>query len=180
MFDKNVLLVIDLQQQFKDKDRNYKKCLEYLEQNCVAYDEIVFTLFSQFINNEDGGIDYSDRYFRHLNWRGCEHTDVTDILMPDIFSQQDEHGRNILHTPIRIIPKNTYAVKLPKEYDPITTHIDVIGCDADSCVFATAFKLWDENYSFRVLKDYIFTTGPKIDMEQLMLLMKRQFGDCIV
>ena len=180
MFDKNILLVIDLQQQFKDKNDNYKKCLEYLEKNCIAYDEIVFTLFSQFIGNEDGSIDYSDKYLRHLNWKGCERTDVSDILMPDIFSQQDKNGHNVLHTPIRIIPKNTYAVKLPEEYDPITTHIDIIGCDADSCVLATAFKLWDENYSFHILKDYIFTTSPKIDMKQIMLLMKRQFGDCIV
>ena len=54
MFDKNILLVIDLQQQFKDKNDNYKKCLEYLEKNCIAYDEIVFTLFSQFIMGENG------------------------------------------------------------------------------------------------------------------------------
>ena len=174
MFDKNVLLVIDLQRQFKDKQNNYQKCLEYLKKNCLGYDEIVFTLFSQYISNKDGSIDYSDKYVRHLNWKECEQCNESDILMPDVFLKN-----NIFRTPVRIIPKNTYAAKLPKEYNSITTHFDIIGCNTDGCILATAFKLWDENYSFHILKDYVFTTNTQINTKQLMLLMKHQIGDCV-
>lgn len=67
----------------------------------------------------------------------------------------------------------------PDEKDPQLS-FDIIGCDADACVMATAFTLWDKKADFRILSDYIYTTSEESTKEDVMKIMRRNFGDCVI
>ena len=57
---------------------------------------------------------------------------------------------------------------------------DVIGCDADACILATAFSLWDRGDNFRILSNYIYTTATDFSKEDILKIMERNFGNCVV
>lgn len=145
-----VLLVIDLQKEFKDNYGNYYKALNYIKDNQAEYDLILATLF---VNTKDS------RYVSDLNWSGAM----------GINEESLEFEYN------NLIVKHTYATDI-SEHVSTQDDIDIIGCDTDACVLANAFKLWDEGYKFKVLTEYVYTTSGYLNKAAIDI-MKRNFGD---
>ena len=58
--------------------------------------------------------------------------------------------------------------------------VDVIGCDAEGCVMAIAFNLWDfcPEIEFNLLTDYIYTTSGFL-AEDTFDRMRYLFGDVV-
>ena len=160
-----ILLVIDLQKQFRDNEGCYEKCLQYIRKNQNSYC-IIGTLF----RNSRGSM-----YTKHLCWDGCINAGVQDVEYP-------------FH---KIIVKDGYSVDYeelmaaareaagPDEKDPQMS-FDIIGCDADACVMATAFTLWDKKADFRILSEHIYTTSEEFTKEDVLKIMRRNFGDCTI
>ena len=146
-----VLFIVDLQKQFKDSFGEYEKCLEYISANRSSYDKIIATLFTQKNPNPN--------YIRKLDWEGCSDVDESDLE----FALND----------VTVITKNGYG--LPDyDFDPNDEYF-VMGCDADACVMAICFNLWDKGMNFTVLSDYVYTTG-KIPKNEILKMYKRNFG----
>ena len=80
--------------------------------------------------------------------------------------------------------KNNYIIDTIKDYsknieEDIEIHI--IGCDIDACVMAICFQLWDNNITnFKVLTKYCYTTAKDFSKEDIIKIMKRNFGKCII
>jgi len=144
-----VLLVVDLQKQFRDRSGKYEQCLEYIRTHREEYDKVVATLFRQ-----DRSLNGN---YAKLRWSGCMDADISDLEF-----KADQ-----------VVIK--YGYGLPQGFfgnDKVT----VIGCDADACVLATCFSLWDDGIDFRFMKRYIYTTG-NIPMDAVWKIYDRNFGD---
>lgn len=77
--------------------------------------------------------------------------------------------------------KHGYSFKQILEIaDKETDVVDIVGCDSDACVMTSAFRLWDESYNFKILTDYIYTTAKDFDNADVIKLLKRNFGECVV
>lgn len=168
-----ILLVVDLQKQFKDENGVYEKCLNYLYNNCQNYDCVLATYFSQTIVN--GKTDTNNLFIDKLHWDGCKQCNVLDLGLD--FSK-------ITSSNMILVGKNTYAPHLRKypffkENAPNNIHFDIIGCDADACIMATCFKLWDLKIDFTVLTDYLYSNCKDVPYKYIIALLKRNFGDCI-
>jgi hypothetical protein len=149
-----VLLVIDVQKQFVDN--NVEKVIRYCEDNRGSYDVILPTMF-----RNDKNKNFKDK----LNWYDCSNISYDDILVKP------------KNTEIEV--KSGYSSKKIFEVCSCKDKVDVVGCDSDACILATAFNLWDKEYDFRILSDYVYTTG-KIDNRTIIKVLKRNFGKCVV
>lgn len=149
-----ILLVIDIQKQFKDKNGNYEKVVDFIQSNYNKYDKVIATYFK---NKNDSF------YENKLEWNGCKSASEKDIEF------------NIPN--FTVYEKISYGFILPSLFD---VEIDIIGCDSDACVLATCFYLWDKEIEFKVLTDYIYTNSKTFSNEVVIELMKRNFGKCII
>ena len=176
MSDYRILLVIDLQREFADRDngsKEYNKVLGFLEQkeNLAVYDKIISTVFR---NGQNKNFRYN------LDWGGYAAADESSLEYMDKISQdihtvyiKDSYGTRDNWIAKTIHMCNTDISK--------STKIDIIGCDLDACVMAICFQLWDAGITdFRVLTDYCYTTAKDFSKEDVIKLMKRNFGKCIV
>lgn len=101
-------------------------------------------------------------YDKHLNWSGCSKS----------------NQESLEYVPDKYVIKQGYSLDislLSKEHSYY-----VVGCDADACIMATCFSLWDKGYDFHVLTDYIYTTAREYDLDVIKVQLKRNFGDCII
>ncbi len=144
------LLVVDVQKEFKDKDDKYEKCLKYIEES--KYDGV----FGLFFKNENKNFE------RHLNYTDCK----------------DTSEKSIEYKASRIIEKNGYSMLSSIIFDKKDMVVDIIGCDAEGCVMANAFLLWDFGVNFNLLTEYIYTTSD-FSLEETFKRMKYLFGDCV-
>ncbi len=170
-----VLLVIDLQKQFKDKNGKYEKCVNFVKEHFNDY----YVIGSLFRNFDDS------MYEKHLGWSECK--DVTysfpglssDVEYPyhELICKNDRYninGTNELDC-LNIYDK---AREYTGEHIPKIKYY-IIGCDADACVMATAFELWDRQYDFEILTDYIYTNAEDFSLDDVIKIMRRNFGDCV-
>lgn len=182
------LLVIDLQKQFRDKNGEYEKCLRYIEEHRKDYQFIFSTIFFQNTKEDFrrktpvdmNGLAFhqppqaNPNYMLHLNWNGCKDVKNSDLeyIHPD-----DEKC---------IIPKTGYS---DNSEPPMLTsvcfgfddEIHIIGCDLDACVMAICFQLWDAGYTnFKVLSEYCYTTAEDFTKDDVLKIMRRNFGNCII
>ena len=161
-----ILLIIDLQKEFKDQYGMYEKTVNYCTKHYDEYDIVLPTLFC---NNYDINANFRDK----LNWTGCENVTSNSLAI---------YPKNSLNSNIVCFEsKHGYASKQIFEVaDKDKDVIDIVGCDSDACVLATAFKLWDAGYNFRILTDYIYTTAEEYSNEDIIKILKRNFGKCII
>lgn len=156
------LLIIDLQKQFKDKEGLYEKCLSFIKENTKKYNMIYATIFCQTIDGET-----NSNYHEKLRWNGCNSCTESDLeIVPT--------------SNISIIFKNGYGIKNIDRFFKKGDEIDVIGCDADACIMAVCFQLWDMGINFRILTDYIYTTASNFTKSDVIKILKRNFGTCVV
>ena len=68
---KNILLVIDIQKEFKDKTgKKYKKVIDYINNNKDNYDLIIGTFFKN---------EYPSNFNKKLHWDGCKNASVNSV-----------------------------------------------------------------------------------------------------
>lgn len=156
------LLIIDVQKQFKDNEGLYEKCLSFIQENAHNYDMSYATIFSQTINGKT-----NSNYCEQLNWDGCNFCTETDLEF-------------VLNDNIVIILKNGYGIKDIDCFFEKDDEIDIIGCDIDACVMAVCFQLWDRDIRFKVLTDYTYTTSSVFTKNDVIKILKRNFGMCII
>lgn len=171
----NILLVIDLQKEFKDNHGQYEKVLQFIKEHKTDYDYVVGTGFK---NHPDS------MYVRHLGYTDCMYIseDSSKIDYPEPEYEYDalfmKQGYSIS---VRDIIDFLCDVVLKRRVRGVLrSHFDIVGCDADACVLATAFSIWDSNNDFRILSDYIYTTSNDFSKEDVLKIMRRNFGDCVV
>lgn len=169
-----VIIAIDLQKQFKDNNGQYEKCLDYIK----SHINDCYVLGTVFYNYDDS------MYEKHLNWLECK-----DISLDDL-------SENVEYPFHKLILKSGYGLGSDNYFDFVLTEIYkiasekqnsespniefcLIGCDADACVLATAFTLWDKSLNFTILSDYIYTTAEDINIDNVLTIMRRNFGDCL-
>lgn len=169
-----ILLIVDLQKEFADSDLHYyNKAIQFVKENGNkgSYDKIISTVFN---NNEN------PNFRRNLNWYECDDTNISSL---EYLNYIDES----LHT---IIFKDGYgdrsdcvvsAIQNFNSTIPEDADIDIIGCDIDACVMAICFQLWDAGITnFKVLTEFCYTTAKDFTKEEVVKIMKRNFGKCIV
>lgn len=144
-----ILLVIDLQPSFK-VEPYYSKILGYISENKLKYDKIIGT---RFINTKDSL--YTDR----LGYTDCMKREELDYK-PDILIGKRGYALNVRNN-LKLLQNN---------------QVDIIGCDADACILATCFQLWDYNIDFRILKNYIYSSGGENMTTDAYEIMLRNFG----
>lgn len=159
-----ILLIIDLQKEFADKSnnsKNYKKCINFINNNKNNYDKIFATIFENNKNN-------NSNYINKLNWHECKNINKEKSLEFNIDN-------------INIIKKNEYGdYEFFKNIFNKEDDINIIGCDSDACVLATCFNLWDLGFNFYILKDYIYTTSETFNNDIILKIINRNFGNCII
>lgn len=170
-----VLLVIDLQKQFKDKNGKYEKCVNFVKEHFNDY----YVVGSLFRNFDDS------MYEKHLGWSECK--DVTysfSGLSPDVeypyhklLCKNDHYNINA-NSLLDYLSIYKEAEKYTGKSMPEIKYY-IIGCDADACVMASAFELWDRRYDFEILTDYIYTNAEDFSLEDVIKIMRRNFGDCV-
>lgn len=155
-----ILLVIDLQKQFKDDNGNYENCLNFLNRTGSDY-YVIATLFQNTPNS---------MYVNHLQWSDCYEVKDSDIefLHNKLVRKNGYSSEDVVHILKDNLSKNP------------NTDIFIMGCDADACVLATAFQLWDAGISFQILSNYIYTTAEEFTKQDVLKILKRNFGDCVI
>lgn len=62
-----------------------------------------------------------------------------------------------------IIEKHGYGLD---DYSilPPNVHYDIIGCETDACVLKVAYDLFDREYDFSILRDYVYSNAGDINI----------------
>ena len=126
-----VLLVVDLQPEFKDSDGQYERIVDFVKEH-KGYDRVIAT---KCINHPDGP------YATYTDWTDCMGT-----------CEELEFNANIT------IYKHGYGLDVYEMLDPKCEY-DIIGFNTDACVLKVALDLFDRSYKFRVLKDYCYSSN---------------------
>lgn len=167
-----ILLIVDLQKEFADIEngsQNYNKVIEFIKENMNIgyYDKIISTVFRNDVN---------DNFRYNLNWYECKDSNEESLEYLKYIDKS-------LHT---IIVKMGYGdisnsiINLINNKIPENAEIHIIGCDLDACVMAICFQLWDASITnFKVLTEYCYTTAKDFSKEDIIKLMRRNFGKCI-
>lgn len=130
----SLLLVIDLQKAFINRNTRYliKKIEDEISQN--KYHKVVFT---RFINTKDS------IFVKDLNYYGCIDQESKEIVI--------DTKDNL------VIDKNVYTAFNKELVNYINennvTHIYLCGIDIECCILKTAFDLFEKEYQFYILKD---------------------------
>ena len=171
-----ILLIVDIQKGFADVDngsQNYNKIIEFIKKRGKRrfYDKVISTVFR---NSENPNFRYN------LDWYGCEdschssleYIDYVDASINTIYIKQGYATKdNFLPRAINIFNKSI----------PEDAEVHIIGCDLDACVMAICFQLWDAGITnFKVLTEFCYTTAKGFTKEEVIKIMKRNFGKCIV
>lgn len=126
-----VLLVVDLQPEFKDNDGQYERILEFVR-TTKDYDRIIATKCFNLS---------SSPFIKYNAWNAC----LGEI-------------KELEFTPSYIIGKSTYGLV---DYDILDRdwEYDIIGFNTDACVFKIAMDMFDRKYDFRVLTQYCYSSN---------------------
>lgn len=171
-----ILLIVDLQKEFAGVDGNsdnYDKVMEFVKENGNKgyYDKIISTYFR---NGENPN-------FRcNLNWYECGDTSLNSLEYLDYIDK----SITTIYTKEGYATKDNYLpkeIKLFNEDIPKDAEIHIVGCDIDACIMAICFQLWDAGITnFKVLTEFCYTTAKDFSKEEVIKIMKRNFGNCIV
>ena len=153
----NLLLVIDLQNEFINE--NTSKSIENITSliNSNKYDKILFT---KFINDENNPT------YKKLNYRGCINEESKKISI-DIKKYD-------------VLEKNTYTAYNNELKNYIKRNnidnIYICGIDIECCVLVTALNLFENNYNVYVLKDYVYCTQGEERKNNALNILRRNIG----
>lgn len=153
----SLLLIIDLQKVFINK--NTRKLPKKINKiiNDKKYNKVAFTRF----NNFDDSI-----YVKKLKWKKCINVDDKKIMI-DI-------GNNKVFNKYVYSAVNEEFIKFVKENN--ITNIYLCGIDIECCVLKTAIDLFELGYNVYVLKDYCTCTHGIIRKNNALKIIKRCIG----
>ena len=154
----NLLLVIDLQNEFiNEKTISSKEKINKLV-NSDKYDRVLFT---RFIN------DNNNPTFKKLNYKGCIDKQSKEICI-------NTNGSKVLD-------KRTYSAYNQELIDYINNNnikdIYLCGIDIECCVLVTALNLFENNYNVFILKDYVYCTHGEQKKNNALEILKRNIGE---
>lgn len=153
----SLLLVIDLQNAFINKNTQYliKKIEDKISQN--EYNKVVFT---RFINTKDS------IFVKDLNYYGCIDNDGKKIVI--------DTKDNL------VIDKNIYTAFNKELVNYINennvTDIYLCGINIECCVLKTAFDLFENEYQFYILKDLCACTHGEERKNNALQILARNIG----
>ena len=155
--ENNLLVIIDLQNEFINENTN--NSINEIEEliNSNKYNNIIFTRFINSNNNPT---------YKILNWNGC----------------LNEESRKIcINTgDYKIYDKETYSAynnELIKYIDDNKIdNIYLCGIDIECCVLITALNLFENGYNVYVLKDYSYCTNGIDRKNNAIEILKRNIG----
>lgn len=128
-----ILLVVDLQKEFRDDDGQYEKILDFVRKT-QDYDRIIATKCFNLSNSP---------FLKYNCWSDCQ-SKIEDLEF----------------TPYFIIGKSSYGLidysLLNEEWE-----YDIIGFNTDACVLKVAMDMFDKGYNFRVLTQYCYSSNGK-------------------
>ena len=154
----NLLLVIDLQNEFINEntlsaEEEIKKLV-----NSDKYDRVLFT---RFINDENNPT------FKKLNYKGCINDQSKEICI--------DTNEN------KVFDKRTYSAYNQELIDYISNNniknIYLCGIDIECCVLVTALNLFENNYNVFILKDYVYCTYGEQRKSNALEILKRNIGE---
>lgn len=153
----DLLIVIDVQNEFVNKDT--KKYVEKISSliKSKKYDDIIFT---RFINSKDNPA------YTKCSWYGCMDEESYKLAVPE--------------ENYKVFDKATYNsfTKEVKEYidNNKFDNIYLCGVDVDCCVLSTAFNMFDANYNVYVLKDYVYSMISEKAKDIALEIIRRCIG----
>lgn len=151
-----VLLVVDLQKEFRDNCGNYERILNYVKGNIANRSKYDLVIALKCSNSEKSS------FIKYNVWEECLNS-VEDLeFKPDVILSKTSYGLvryNVLSK------ENTY---------------DIIGFDTDACVMKVALDLFDRRYDFRVLTKYCYSSSGREWHEIGIRTMKRLMKDAII
>ena len=153
MSKQEVLLVVDLQKEFKDKEGNYDRLLEYVRCAGAKYDSVIGTVC---MNTPDSN------FVRYGNWYDCMGYFIGLEYTPDITIVKHGYGLDDYN----ILSKDK--------------HYYIMGMNTDACVLKVALDLFDKGYEFTVLGDYCASNGGLDHHVRGISLMQTLFPEAIV
>ncbi len=126
-----ILLVVDLQPEFRDSDGQYERILEFVK-TTKDYDRVIAT--KCYNSNESSFVKYD-----------CWHDCLGNV-------------KELEFNPTITIVKFTYGLN---DYSILNFNdtYDIIGFNTDSCVFKIALDMFDRGYDFRVLTQYCYSSN---------------------
>lgn len=153
----SLLLIIDLQKVFINK--NTRKLPKKINKiiNDKKYNKVAFTRF----NNFDDSI-----YVKKLKWKKCINVDDKKIMI--------DVGNNKVFNKYVYSAVNEEFIKFIKENN--ITNIYLCGIDIECCVLKTAIDLFELGYNVYVLKDYCTCTHGIIRKNNALKIIKRCIG----
>lgn len=151
-----ILLVVDLQPEFKDKDNKYEEILDFVRTSIkdrVYYDKVIAT---KCLNKENSN------FVRYSDW--------TDLIS----SVED-----LEFTPDKVIEKIAYGLTDYSFLDK-DDEIHIIGFNTGACVLKIALDLFDRDYNFKVLSKYCYSSNGLEHHNRGMWTLKHLIGNAVV
>lgn len=132
--DCKVLLVVDLQPEFADRDGEYERILKFVREQ-KGFDKVIAT---KCINPSGGPFE------RYTDWVDCK-----------------DGGKALEFDSDVVIEKIGYGLDSYDGLDRDCTYY-VMGYNTDACVLKVVLDLFDRNFDFRVLVDYCYSSSSKV------------------
>lgn len=142
-----ILLAVDIQPEFADKDGMYPKILGFVR-DAVAGDEYQRVIATKCLNRENSN------YVRYSGW--------TDML---------DGAKELEFEPDEVIEKISYGL-LDYSFLAKDAEIHVIGYNTGACVLKVALDLFDRDYNFKVLTKYCYSGDGKYNHERGLWTLK--------
>ncbi len=148
---KNILLAVDVQPEFADKDGQYQRILDFIKNS--EYEEIVAT---QCVN------ETGSPWIKYQNWRK-----LLDGAKPLEFKYD------------RIYEKKGYGLDDYSVLDK-NAHYDIVGFNTGACVLKVALDLFDRGYDFNVLTSYCYSDSGAEHHEKGLWTLRNLLGSAVI
>lgn len=150
-----ILLVIDIQKQFKDTSGVYEQCIQYIEENRKDYDKVIAVVFKQ-------DKKLNSNFSKYLDWEQCLEASDEDLdFKADL---------TVLRYGYSCYPELLCSAK---------DDIFIIGANVETSILAACFNLWDAGYNFHIIPEYVYSSS-NIYKDDIIRLMKKIFGKAIL
>lgn len=164
-----VLLVINPQKSFRGNTCALEELTTYVKGVFGWYDLVVVSCFSTSVYNNKNKL-YSKK--------------LGDCGLPRIF-KAEELGYFLSEiSGVVIINSNQRGISLQELVEKDETNdfngvcVDVIGCNKLNAVLATCYRLWDDQYEFRVFTDKVYDDSGFGNGAIDVKLLLESFGAC--
>lgn len=146
-----VLLVVDLQPEFRDTDGRYEEILQFVK-NCCGYDKVIATVCG---NSE------KSPFVKYNNWFECMGSHEPLEFEADDFVYKEGYGL----ADYDVLPKDSFY--------------EIIGFNTDACVLKVALDLFDRGYDFCVLTEQCYSSNGAEHHARGVRLMRELMSDAI-